>query len=300
MADAAHPQKDLAIAEGFSYLLTMRKRMFPISLASCLIVLGAAKADRQANKPDQNTPSVPQEIYEKADWDEQDFRVTYETFLMPLAEAANISRSGSSDPEIYQKLIERLNEGKVEQSVFTSLRVEKGRVFSSRGVIHEINPTEFEPPEMPNAIGLSPEVMSRGKNDQAKPMGTASSGFNFKTNATPAAFEDYRPGLEFQILIPSVDKKGNPRVVFSAVHCESKGRNTFGQGFATVTTPRFERIRFDVAATYENGSAIWVGSQTVPTDPNAENSEPGRVMMAFLNVKSAGPPARDLLSPDKN
>ena len=81
--------------------------------------------------------------------------ICYETFSLSLADAAALRRKEFSDALLYQKILDGIKAGTAKQETFAIVRARSGERVMNENITEKIYPTEFEPPKIPNQLGIA-------------------------------------------------------------------------------------------------------------------------------------------------
>ncbi len=217
--------------------------------------------------------------------------VCYETFSLPLAMAAKLQRELTSDADLYTRLIAAVEKQTARQESFTVLRAKSGQKATTESISEQIYPTEFEPPELPNAVGVAivpPDVKDvptpvpdTEKLKKAPDLGSFE---GVKTPATPTSFETRNTGVVFECE-PTLDMTGkivDLRLVPD--HVALVGRSSSGQGLSTVEMPVFESQRINTAAAILINQPYLLGTINRPPISKVDPDSANRVWFAFVTA----------------
>lgn len=216
-----------------------------------------------------------------------------ETFSLPLAEAAAYQREGISDALLYQRLVEGTEkEGSTKQESFILARLLPGARSSNRSVVEDIYPTEWEPAELPNSIGVA--ITNRKTEENPKPivdldrvaqLKTAADVSNISNIATPAtatSFDTRDTGLaiEAEAILGANDKVMNLRI--SLNHALSAGRSQWGQGKSLIEMPEFELRQLIVGTVVSVGKPNLLGTLNRPAHSKIDTDAANKVWYSFV------------------
>ena len=219
--------------------------------------------------------------------------ICYETFSLPLATAAKLQRELSSDAELYTRLVAAVEKQTARQESFTVLRAKSGQKATAESISEQIYPTEYQPPELPNAVGVSivpppikdvdvpTQVPDTAKLKDAPDLGSFD---GVKTPATPTAFETRNVGVTVEIE-PTLGMNGkivDLRLVPD--HVALVGRTTSGQGLSTVEMPVFESQRITTAAALHINQPYLLGTINGPPNSKIDPDSANRVWFAFVTA----------------
>ena len=211
----------------------------------------------------------------------------YEVFSIPKSEAAELERAGHSDQAFYQVLVDATADKKVKQEKLIAIRSRPGVKATVTQGSELIFPTEFEPPEMPNQVGipLQPVTVEAdgkpGPSRAIKELDTGVPSIFPSTPATPSAFDTTLAGDEFEI---EAIINGTGAIIdlrFSYACNRLIEMDTWGQGLSETKVPRFSNQSQGSSVTVKSGIPILLG--TVSPALEAQDPEtPERVWFAFL------------------
>ena len=220
--------------------------------------------------------------------------VLFEMFSLPLQEAAQLIRSDKTDTQIYESLVKSS-----KQEAFVLMRGRSGDKFMTEAVHEHIYPTTYEPPELPETLGVQivsakvlkneeegvtevnkPEVPETEKLSKAPSPELLS---QIATPATPSAFETRNTGLmvEIEPIVRNDKKTVEVRIMPSFVHL--LGTTTSGQGLAEAKMPHFETQRLKTAYTARVGRPYLLG--TMNRSPFSKLEGADKIWFAMVTVK---------------
>ena len=214
--------------------------------------------------------------------------ICHETFSVPLGLAAKLQRERKTDAELYARLTAPAAKDGVRQESFDIVRTLSGHKAKAVCVTEEIFPTEFEPPELPNTIGMAASPAGPATADNLSKENTPATKLdNLPTPGTPTSFNTREVGrsLEFEAMLmggpagPFVDLVLSPSFVSYA------GREGWGQGASLAETPIFESQRTTTGITVRVERPFLVGTLNRPPDSAADPDSAKRVWFAFVTVK---------------
>ena len=222
-------------------------------------------------------------------------QAVYEAFSISKAEAAELQRAGHNDKAFYEVLVTALAEKKSRQEKLIVIRTSSGQKATVAHSSEYIYPTEIEPPEMPNQVGipLQPVTVDAegkpGPSQAIKELDTGVPSIFPSSPATPSAFDPRNTGdsLEIEAAIGMPGDLIDLR--FSYTFTKLITMDVWGQGLAEFPVPRFSNQTQTSSLTVKNGIPILVGTVT----PSLEAQDPEsaeRVWFAFLTttvIKSA-------------
>lgn len=222
--------------------------------------------------------------------------ICYETFSMPLSMAAGIRREELADSEVYERILSALDQEAVRQESFTLLRGRSGEKSTSESVSEQIYPTEFEPPELPNTVGVA--IVSPKQDDVPTPVPETEKLLKapdpealegIRTPATPTAFETRNVGVTMEVESVLGDDGSLLDVRLAAEHVALVDQTTFGQGLSTVEMPVFETQRARTGVLLELNRPFLLGTVNRPPTSSLDADSANRVWFAFVTGSLAKP-----------
>jgi hypothetical protein len=211
----------------------------------------------------------------------------YEDFSLPLAQAAALQREGLPGAQLYAKVIAAVGKDSVRQETFCVLTTKSGQKSNNDNVSELIYPTEFEEPQLSNAVttGITGNDKD-GKATPAGPLPVSGPVAIARTPATPSAFETRNLGFTFEIEPTSIDQQHiDLRTVVE--HVDFAGRSAWGQEFSTVEMPNFEAQRMNIAVMLKVGEPFCIGTINRPPVSTLDPDSANRVWFAFITAKLA-------------
>lgn len=241
--------------------------------------------ETKANNAAESDKNVPKNI-----------SICYETFSLPLAVAAKLQREQLPDSELYTRILAAVEKQTARQETFTVIRAKSGNKAMSESISEQIYPTQYEPPELPNAVGVSilpPEskTVPAPPPDPEKLKGAAdvNSFEGVKTPATPTAFETRNVGItcEVEAIIGETDKYMDLRI--APGHVALVGQTTSGQGLSKIEMPVFENQSLNTSTTLVINQPFLLGTINRPPVSKADPDSANRVWFAFVTGTIAKP-----------
>ncbi|MGJ8724639.1 MAG: hypothetical protein ACSHYB_08790 [Roseibacillus sp.] len=257
-----------------------------LSIISFTAIAPAQESDDPfAKKPSQNKASSgnnSDEDYPKV------LSICYETFSLPLADAAALQKEEISDALFYQKLQEGIKAGSAKQEALIVIRSRSGETSSSESIIEYIHPTEYQPAGLPTQSGTAPskeEPASPIKDQKQAPHPTAASASessNIIIPATAVSFETRNLGvtLELQAVIGMNTRTFDIRL--NAEHTLQVELSKWGQGESLVEMPEFETSRFNTGITGTHGKPSFIGTINRPPNSKIDADAANKVWFAFV------------------
>lgn len=230
-----------------------------------------------------------------AEW-VRNLSICYEVFSLPLATAASLQRESSGDADIYEKLLAAVKDDTARQEAFVVLRARSGQKSMSESLSEQIYPTEYEPPELPNSVGVAitgpktegspPVLMNLEKLAGAPALESMTA---IRTPATPTAFETRNAGLSVEIE-PTMDDDG--KIIdlrINPSHVTLVDRSSWGKELSEVEMPVFESQTLMTSATLRINQPFLLGTLNLPPKSQADPDSANRVWFAFVTGTLAKP-----------
>lgn len=215
----------------------------------------------------------------------------FETFSLPLHIAAAHQRERLSDALLYQRLLEGLTTGSVTQESFDIIRTRSAELANTGGFLEYIYPTEFEPPQLPQQLGLAITTPVTKENPQpvideeklarlsSAPMPSQIS--HVATPATPVSFETRNTGLEISAEASMGD---HPflHIRLSAFEAFLTGHSEWGQNESLAKLPEFESRTLNLGITAIPDKPSLVGTFNRPSHSKIDTDSEVKVWFAFV------------------
>jgi hypothetical protein len=219
--------------------------------------------------------------------------ISFETFSMPLQQAAQLQRENLADEEFYQRILADLTKDEVKQESLTIVRARSGETANADSIREYIYPTEYEEAEQPNTVGVSIAKKEKDKPDEidqanlkaladSRPISEIK---GLRTPATPTAFQTRNLGTSVEIQ-PTLGASGDiidlrfkPESVLLA------GKNEWGQEFSTTETPVFESQKTVTGATILPNRPYLLGTYNRPPNSTIDPDSANRVWFAFVTAR---------------
>ncbi len=219
-------------------------------------------------------------------------QVVYEVFSLNQSDAAASQREALTDREIYAKMVAGLDGGKVKQEKLQAIRSQSGQRASSEHISEFIYATEFEPPELPNSVGVSVNspAVTKEKPSGKEVIEALKSGPGWSQGPFPVtptmgtAFDTRHVGDSLEV--EAIAGAGVPVIVslrLAVNHADLVGYEAWGQGVAEAKMPRFSIKQVRTALTVQSAVPTLVGTISPSPDAQAEKGE-ARVWFAFVTA----------------
>ena len=261
------------------------KRIGDLLALTTILVAGAAPlaaqdaappadADPFSSKTRANAPAAdPAEPPRER---RSDVNVTYEVFSLDLATAASLMRADPPDAVLYQTVIRMVADGKARQEHFSVMRTRLGQTSSTHANLEYLYPTEWEPAEIPNTVGIAHDPTKPAEKDPKT--GAAP----FVTPSTGTAF-DYRPlGASHEVETNANQDGSIFEVRFSPEHAVLADTSTWGQGVSELVTPEFEVQRLSTGLMLVPDLPRFVGTINAAPISKRRPVSTERIRFAFL------------------
>jgi hypothetical protein len=275
-------------------------------LAGCLAITGLNAQESSGQPTPKKDPFVAPEGTASAPAEtaaQKSLSVLHEEFSLDLATAAELQRKNLGDAALYEVLLEMVSKKTAKQESLTVTRMISGNKASSESISEFMYPTEYEPAEMPNALGVSIVAQRAGRNpDGSQP--SAPSGVpdtealeravdpasleGLRTPATGTAFETRNLGRTVEVE-PTLQPTGMVSVRISCEHVMHVGTSKYGQGVSEVTMPEFETRRLTNALELTPGKPALAGTVSRTPESKVDADSANRIWFAFVTVDFVKP-----------
>jgi hypothetical protein len=283
----------------------------PFLLASCLAIsaLTPGLSAQESGNPNNTTKKDPfvasgQPAPEAAGAPTRQFlSILHEEFSLDLATAAELQRKNLGDAALYEVLLEQVSKKTAKLESLTSIRTLSGQKATAESILELMYPTEFEPAELPNTVGVSISPEKPGANpDGSQPPAppavpntgaleravTPSSLEGLRTPATGTAFETRNVGRTIEVE-PTLKPSGIIELRFSCDHVVHVGTSKYGQGVSEVTMPEFETRRLTNAFELTAGKPAMIGTVNRTPESKVDADSANRIWFAFVTVDFVKP-----------
>ncbi|WP_338285728.1 hypothetical protein [Luteolibacter sp. LG18] len=232
--------------------------------------------------------------------------IRYETFSLSIAEAATLTRENPRDNELYAKLVAMVAKKEAKQEALVLLRTKSGQKATAESISEQIYPTEFEPPNLPEALGASfiarkgPDVKNADGTTAKQPVQMPNAAAlidapsiselaGLATPSTPTSFETRNVGdtLEIEPTLGEDNHTIDLRIVPDRV--TRTGDSSSGQGLSRCEMPIFESQRVNTSATLEIGKPFLLGTVNRPPVSKVDADSANRIWFAFVTANIAKP-----------
>ena len=222
--------------------------------------------------------------------------ICYEDFSLPLATAAKLQREQLPDSELYSLMTNAVEENTAKQENFVIIRGRSGETASSESIIEEIYPTEYEPAELPNSVGVS--ISPPKVEDEPLPIPDSNklenapkldAPFLLRTPSTGTAFETRNTGLSIEVQ-PTLSSDGKILDLrISQEQINMVENSVWGQEISTIEMPTFESQRINTGVTVVPNSPYLLGTKNRTPNSEVDPDSADRVWFAFVTVTLVKP-----------
>lgn len=229
----------------------------------------------------------------------QNLSVRFEVFSLDLATAAAIQRENPGDAATYERMVAMTAKKEARQEAMTIVRCWPQNKAVSQSTAEMQFPTEFEPPEIPNYVGVNIKqpVTPPGEGDPAalpdpeelKKSLQAPQFNGIHTPAHPTAFQEYQTGRTFEVEASLVPETGKIELRMAASDQTFAGMTTAGQGMSRVETAEMESQTLNTSATVTPGKPFLLGTMNRPPVSKVDADSANRIWFAFVTVDSVKP-----------
>lgn len=229
----------------------------------------------------------------------QNLSVRYEAFSLDLATAAHLQRENPGDAATYERMVAMTAKKEARQEALTIIRCWPQNKAISQSTAEMKFPTEFEPPEIPNYVGVNikqPVNPPGGGDPAALPdpeelkKALQAPQFNgIHTPAHPTSFQEYQTGRTFEVEASLVPETGKIELRMATTDQTFAGMTTAGQGMSRVETAEMESQNLNTAATVTPGKPFLLGTMNRPPVSKVDADSANRIWFAFVTVDSVKP-----------
>lgn len=216
----------------------------------------------------------------------------YEVFSLSRADAAKLMRTNPADDKLYEIMVKMVDEETAAQEVFSVVRCQSGQKVSSEAISEMIYPTQWEPAELPNTVGLQITPPPSGKETTSPPVPNTAALKNaprldqlpsIMTPATATTFETRNVGINLEIEAVQ-QPSGLIDLRIAPEHVHFVRRNLWGQGVSAVEMPEFETQRLSLATILRPGSPHLLGTLNPPASSEIHADPKRQVWFAFITM----------------
>lgn len=272
--------------------------------AAGLLVLSQLHAQEPGTAPRQDpyaepAPTPAEGVVATGGPVQRNLSLRFEDFSLDLATAAELQRADLGDEELYRRLIAMVGKKEARQESMTVVRSRSGNKALAESILETIYATEFEPPELPNTVGVSisppkpaaevpaPDtVPETDKLDQAV---EAAQLDGLRTPATPTSFETRNSGRTVEVEPTASADWSIIDLRFACDYVLHVGTSKHGQGLSEAEMPEFEVQRSNSAVTVTPGKPFLCGTVNRPPNSKVDADAANRIWFAFVTASYAKP-----------
>ena len=243
-------------------------------------------SNKKKNPSSENITSPSEDHYPKI------ISVCYETFSLPLSDAAAFQREGLTDEVLYQRLVDGLKKGNTKQESFTVIRSRSGEKSSNQSVVEKIYPIEWIAPQIPNSIGIAIVDPSTGETAESSvdekglanlasaPGKSLASGIS--TTTTACAFDTRYSGLTIDVEAILGANSNIIDIRLSPNEALFTGRDQWGQEEGLLEMPEFESRQINTHTTAIAGKPNLLGTFNRPPHSKIDTDSASKVWFSFV------------------
>jgi hypothetical protein len=259
----------------------------------------SAQTPPPAARPDPYVAPAPAPGEAPAAQAPRNLSLRFEDFSLDLATAAELERADLGDEELYRRLLALVAKKEARQESMTVIRARSGNKALAESIVETIYATEYEPPELPNTVGVSisprkpatdgpapAAVPDTDKLDQAV---EASQLDGLRTPATPTAFETRNSGRTVEVEPTASADWAIIDLRFACDYVLHVGTSKHGQGLSMAEMPEFESQRNTTAVTVAPGKPFLCGTVNRPPNSKVDADAANRIWFAFVTASYAKP-----------
>lgn len=272
-------------------------------LAAGLLVLSRLPAQEPGTTPRQDpyAADTPGDVggVSPASQAARNLTVRVEDFSLDLATAAELQRDDLGDEELYRRVIAMVGKKEARQESMTVIRARSGNKALGESILETIYPTEYEPAELPNTVGVSisppkpaaetPVPDSVPETDKLDQAVKASQLGDLRTPPTATAFEVRNTGRTVEVEPTASADWEIIDLRISAEQVVLVGTSQHGQGLSLIEMPEFETQRILTAATVIPGKPFLLGTANRPPNSKLDADAANRIWFAFVTASYAKP-----------
>lgn len=202
------------------------------------------------------------------------------------------------DSALYARLVAMTAKNEARQESLTVVRANCNKKVTSESVAEVIHATEYEPPELPNTVGVSivppkggpedktpPSVPDAGKLADAPAISDLPA---LQTPAMPSAWATRDTGITFEAEAALADS-GEISLNLLIQRVTHTGNSEIGQGLSKCTIPDFEKQSLGCSLVAKPNQAAFAGTLNRPPVSKADPESASRVWFAFVTANPVKP-----------
>jgi len=260
---------------------------------------GNAKPARPEVDPFAESSAKPGKDGEPAELgDEATLSVRYVTVSLGRARGGALQSGGRKEAGRHARVVVVIGKKEARQESLTVVRAIGGKRVKSESVAEMIYAAEYEPPELPNTVGVSITPPRSGPDDKTPATVPDSNKLEgapaldelppLQTPATPSAWTTRNTGITLEVeatVVPSGAIKVN-LLVEQVTHA---GNSEHGQGLSKATMPEFENQAITSSVAVQPNQAALVGTINRPPASKVDPESANRVWFAFVTATPVKP-----------
>jgi hypothetical protein len=229
---------------------------------------------------------------------QRNLSLRFEDFSLDLAAAAELQRADLGDEELYRRLLAMVAKKEARQESMTVIRARSGNKALAESILETIYATEYEPPELPNTVGVSisppkpadvPAPDTVPETDKLEQAVDASQLGDLRTPATPTSFETRNSGRTVEIEPTASADWQSIDLRFACDLVRHVGTSKHGQGLSVIEMPEFETQRNTTSVTITPGKPFLCGTVNRPPNSKVDADAANRIWFAFVTASYAKP-----------
>lgn len=270
--------------------------MKPLILAIFIVAFAAGPLNAQVYTPKNDGGT--EENQEEEDTPPPTVSVCCETFSLDLTTAATLQREGLGDAALYTRLVAMVGKKDVRQESLTVIRTIFSNKVKSDSVAEVTHATEFEPPELPNTVGVSIVLPKGGPDDKSPPAVPDAKKLEnaptladlpaLQTPAMPSAWKTRDTGIMLEAEAKP-EAGGAIGLNLMIQRVAKTGESEIGQGLSKCTVPDFEKQSLGCSLVVRPNQAAFAGTLNHPPVSKADPESANRVWFAFVTANPVKP-----------
>ena len=230
---------------------------------------------------------------------QRNLSLRFEDFSLDLATAAELQRADLGDEEFYRRLVAMVGKKEARQESMTVVRSRSGEKALAESILEMIYPTEWEPGELPNTVGVSispPKPAAEVSAPDAAPETdklaqavNASQLGDLRIPVTPGSFETRNSGRTVEVEATASADWQTIDLRFASDLVILAGTSKHGQGLSQTEMPEFEAQRTTSAVIISTGKPFLLGTANRPPNSKVDADAANRIWFAFVTATYAKP-----------
>ena len=258
------------------------------------LAVGALNAQVYSPKSDGGAA----ENQEQEDTPPPTVSVCCETFSLDLTNAAALQREGLGDSALYARLVAMTGKKDARQESLTVIRTVFGNKVKSDSVAEVTHAVEFEPPELPNTVGVSIVPPKSGPDDKSPPAVPDAKKLEnaptltelpaLQTPAMPSAWKTRDTGITLEA--EATEAVGDAISLNLMIQRVTKtGDSEIGQGLSKCTMPEFDKQSLGCSLVVRPNQPALAGTLNRPPVSKGDPESANRVWFAFVTANPVKP-----------